>query len=259
MFNIARIGFVLLSMVLVGCVQRPYITQMTPAQSAKESSVTAVNSAMSRVSACSEGLRETKPAFDGDKRDLSLAPSVNLIDKEVLFARDDSSNKVALMSSAAKINPAQKKALLDYIQANQKCRAIVRNELGAYPALVTVYENYYGDTDILYSKLISREITIGDANRQKAQLLSKLKTDYASVTGAMNDRFNAQINQEVQAAQADAAQRRAIAAQYLMNQQQIQSQQNIANQQNLQNQINMNKPVTTNCNRFGNQVNCTSY
>lgn len=259
MTNILRASLVVSLLALVGCVQRPYIPQMTPAQSARENSVNAVNGAMSRVSACSEGLRETKPAFDGDKRDLSLAPSVNLVDKDVLFAKDDSPNKVALMSSSAKISPAQKKALLDYIQANQKCRAIIKNELSGYPALVTIYENYYGDIDILYSKLISREITIGDANRQKAQLLSKLKTDYASVTGAMNDRFNAQINQEVQAAQADAAQRRAIAAQYLMNQQQIQSQQNIANQQNLQNQINQNKPVTTNCNRYGNQVNCTSY
>ena len=138
-----------------GCVQRPYVPQMTPAQSARENSVNTVNSALSRVTACSEGLRETKPAFDGDKRDLSLAPSVNLVDKEVLFAKDSDPNKVMLMSSTAKINPAQKKALLDYIQANQKCRAIIRSELGSFPALVTVYENYYGDTDIMYSKLIS--------------------------------------------------------------------------------------------------------
>jgi len=240
---------------LSGCVQRPYVQQMTPTQADRQVSVTTINSALSRVQICSEGLRETKPAFEGDKRDLSLAPSVNLVDKEVLFAKDTDPNKVVLMSSTAKITPAQKKAFLDYIQANQKCRAIVRSELGGYPALVTVYENYFGDSDIMYSKLISKEITIGEANRQKAQLLAKLKTEYTTATGAMNDRYNAQINQEVQAAQADAAQRRAIAAQFLMNQQNI----NAAQQMNNQNQLLNNKPVTTNCNRYGNQVNCTSY
>ena len=245
--------------ILSGCVQRPYVPQMSPTQSAREASVTAVNSTMSRVQACSEGLRETKPAFDGDKRDLSLAPSVNLVDKEVLFAKDTDPNKVMLMSSSAKITPAQKKAFLDYIQANQKCRAIVRAELGGYPALVTVYENYFGDSDIMYSKLISKEITIGEANRQKAQLLAKLKTEYTTATGAMNDRYNAQINQEMQAAQADAAQRRAIAAQFLMNQQNINAAQQMNNQNQLNNQILNNKPVNTNCNRYGNQVNCTSY
>jgi hypothetical protein len=257
---VKNLSLLIVAMVLLaGCVQRPYIPQMTPAQSARENSVNTVNSALSRVTACSEGLRETKPAFDGDKRDLSLAPSVNLVDKEVLFAKDSDPNKVMLMSSTAKISTAQRKALLDYIQANQKCRAIIRNELGGYPALVTVYENYYGDTDIMYSKLISKEITIGEANRQKAQLLAKLKTEYTSATGAMNDRYNAQINQEVQAAQADAAQRRAIAAQFLMNQQNINAAQQMNNQNQLNNQIMNNKPVTTNCNKFGNQVNCTSY
>lgn len=245
--------------ILGGCVQRPYVPQMSPAQSARESSVTAVNSAMSRAQICSDGLRETKPAFDGDKRDFSVAPSINLVDKEILFAKETDANKVILMSSNAKITPAQKKALLDYIQANQKCRAIIRNELGSFPALVTVYENYYGDSDIMYSKLISREITIGEANRQKAQLLAKLKTEYTAATGAMNHRYNAQINQEMQAAQADAAQRRAIAAQFLMNQQNINAAQQMNNQNQLNNQLLNNKPVNTKCNRLGDQINCTSY
>jgi hypothetical protein len=239
---------------LAGCTQLQYQAQMTPTQSARENAVSSVNATMSRVTLCTEGARETKPAFVGDKRDFSLAPSVLLVDKEVLFSKDDDPNKVSLMSSSAKITPNQKKALLDYIQAYQKCRAIVRTELISYPSILTAYENYYGDSDILYSKLISREVTIGEANRQRAQLLSKFKTEYVSATGAMNDRYNSQINQEVQAAQAQDAQRRAIAAQYLMNQQNINAQQ----QMNTQNQINNNRPLNTTCNRFGNQVNCTT-
>lgn len=239
---------------LFGCAQRQYGSQMTPAQSAKQSSVNSVNATMSRVGLCTESIRQTQSAFAGDKTDTSLSQSVLLVDKDVLFSKDDDPNKVALMSSSAKITPAQKKALLDYIQANQKCRAIIRTELTSYPLILSAYENYYGDSDIMYSKLISREITIGEANRQKSQLLSKLKTEYTAATNAMNDRFNAQINQEAQAMQADAAQRRAIAAQYLMNQQNI----NAAQQMNLQNQINNNRPINTTCNRFGNQVNCTT-
>ena len=87
----------------------------------------------------------------------------------------------------------------------------------------------------------------GRNDRHTWSELGKLKSEYANGIAAMNNQYYQQVNQENQARQAEDMQRRAIAAQYLMNMQNI----NAAQQMN-------NRPVTTNCNRFGNQVNCTT-
>jgi hypothetical protein len=156
------------------------------------------------------------------------------------------------MASPAKITPAQKQALLTYLAANQKCRQIARTEFYQYPSFIAIYNNYFGDSDVLFAKLISREITIGEANRQRSSLNAKAQSEGNQASEKLFNQYNAAINQEVQAAQADAAQRRAIAAQYLMNQQNINAQQ----QMNTRNQINNNLILNTTCNRLGDQVNC---
>ena len=99
----------------------------------------------------------------------------------------------------------------------------------------------------VYAKLLSKEITIGQANREKTTRFSKLNSDTTNASQEIDNKLSSQHNQEVQATQAQDAQRRAIAAQYLINLQNI----------NAQQQMN-NKPVNTTCNRYGNQVNCTT-
>lgn len=239
--------FALSTLLLTSCAQRQY--QPTAGEIQRGNSVQTENLAIKTYNSCFESAM-TRP---------DIAPSYKIVDEQVAFQVFNSPNKLALMSSAAKITEPQKKALLTFLGAIQSCRTGVVSDLRSLPTLAVIYENYQGDLDILYSKLISKKITIGEANQQKSQLFSKLKADYTTATQNLNNQYNSQINQEMQARQQEDAQRRAIAAQYMMNQQAIQAQQNIANQQRLQNQINQNKSITTNCNRFGNQVNCTSY
>lgn len=240
------------SVVLAGCVQRPYVPQMSPAQSNMESRKSQLASAQTNLKACGERLRNPEV-------NKKVAQSFAIVDSSVLFEKEDSPNKITLMASDAKLSETQKKALLDVVAASQECRSAMKQGLASFPALLPAYENYYGDLDIVYANLVSKKITIGQANQEKSKIMAKAKTEYSNGIASMNNQYAQQVNQENQARQAEDMQRRAIAAQYLMNQQNINAQQNIANQQNLQNQINNNKPVTTNCNRFGNQVNCTSY
>lgn len=160
------------------------------------------------------------------------------------------------MASKAKLTDAQKKALIVYIGAEQKCRQAFLSEIQSMQLLSSVYNASFGDMDIMYAKLIGKQITIGEANTLKTQIVAKRKTDYANATTRIDDQFKGQINQEISAMQAEDMQRRAIAAQYLMNQQSI----NAAQQMNNQNQINNNnRVINTNCNKTGNQTNCTSY
>lgn len=234
-------------LLLASCAQRQY--QPTAGEIQRNNSVQIENSAQSRLRQCTE----TAEAIP------EVGANAKLVDSQVLNLKVDSPNRLELMTSEARITEVQKKALLAYLAATQSCRTGIKNDLSQIPPLFTLIDVYQGEMEILYARLISRKVTIGEANQQRAQLFSKLRTDYSAATQNLNSQFNSQISQELQARQQEDSQRRALAAQYLMNQQAIQSQQNIANQQRLQNQMNQNRPVTTNCNRFGNQVNCTSY
>jgi len=178
---------------------------------------------------------------------LKANPSVQLVYAEVFYENNSSPNKVELMSSTAKVTEKQKKAVLEYLSLNQACRAIDTQYGNSFPTIVSAMSAYYGDMDIVYAKLLSKEITIGQANREKTTRLSKLNSDTTNASQEIDNKLSSQHNQEVQATQAQDAQRRAIAAQYLINLQNI----------NAQQQMN-NKPVNTTCNRYGNQVNCTT-
>lgn len=234
---------------LAGCATRGNQTSATEVR--RDIAMVNIRNGSERVIKCQDDLRK-ESAGKGEKIDPAVIVAIKLVDSQVLYYADSSPNKVELMSSTAKITPAQKQALLTYLAANQKCRQIARTEFSQYPSFLSVYNNYYGDTDVLFAKLISREITIGEANRQKSALLAKAQSDGNQASEKLANQFNAALNQEAQAAQADAAQRRAIAAQYLMNQQNINAQQ----QMNTQNQINNNRFLNTTCNRLGDQVNC---
>jgi hypothetical protein len=241
-----------MSGLLAGCIQRPYIPQMSPAQSNMEARKSQLESALGNLKSCGERIRNPE-------LNKKTAQSFVIVANSVFFDKDDSPNKITLMSSDAKITEPQKKALLEVVTASQECRSIIKEGLRSFPALSPSYDNFYGEMDIVYANLLSKKITIGQANQEKSKLVAKAKAEYMNGISAMNNQYGQQVNQENQARQAEDMQRRAIAAQYLMNQQSINAAQQMNNQNQLNNQINNNKPVTTNCNRFGNQVNCTSY
>lgn len=242
--------------VLTGCAQNQYNTRMTPTQVQYQATRNIIQGAQKAVGACLDSLRNstTNPETFG---------AVNLVDKEVLFAWDTSPNKVSLMASQSKITEVQKNALLQYIQALQPCTSIYKRDLQSLPSLSITFESYYAGMDIVYAKLLSRQINIGDANQEKAKLINKLQSEFSVAAQNLDSRYVQQINQEIQAAQADSAERRAIASQYLMNQQLINSRQyqaptTLYQMPSLQAPAPMQPPTTTNCRMIGNTLNCTT-
>lgn len=228
-----------------GCAQHQYVP--TQSEINKNNSINTVNAAQVNLKTCQDGVR-------GSGQNPKTLAAIEIVDKQVIYANADSPNKLELMSSTAKINDKQKNALLESISAFQKCREGIKSDLRSFQTLAVTYENFYGEMDIVYAQLISKKITIGDANTQKSQLALKAKTAYTTATSNLDNQYNSAINQEQQARQAEEMQRRALATQYLMNQQAISAQQQI----NQQNQINNNRPVNTNCYKIGNSVNCTT-
>jgi hypothetical protein len=190
-----------------------------------------------------EWIKASNSCFDK----VNSNPDFKIITTEILVDSESSPTKMVLMTSNAKLSDKQKKVFLEYLPVVQKCRAIDNQYQSYFPEAVAVNRGYFSDMDIIYAKLIAREITIGQANRERASRIAKVQADFVTAESNIGKRLEAQHYQEVQAVSAQDAQRRAIAAQYLMNQQNI----------NAQQQMN-NRPVNTTCNRFGNQVNCTS-
>lgn len=246
---------ILCLILLVGCIPAYYQQpQMSSSQMARERAVETVNGAFSRAIECGNNLREGKLLGSSEVHQ-PLKDAAKIVDQEILVRNDSAPNKLELLSSTAKMTPKQKKALLDLLTAAGSCRKALTDGLSGYPSILAAVNSRYGDNDITYSKLISRKITIGDANQEMAQTFIRYSKEYNAATGSLDNQFNAQINREYQAAQAEEMQRRAIAAQYLMNQQAI----NAAQQINNQNQINNNRPRNTSCNRYGNTIDCTTY
>lgn len=190
-----------------------------------------------------EWIKASNSCFDK----VNSNPDFKIITTEILVDSESSPTKMVLMTSNAKLSDKQKKVFLEYLPVVQKCRAIDNQYQSYFPEAVAVNRGYFSDMDIIYAKLIAREITIGQANRERASRIAKVQADFVTAESNIGKRLEAQHYQEVQAVSAQDAQRRAIAAQYLMNQQNI----------NAQQQMN-NRPVNTTCNRFGNQVNCTT-
>jgi hypothetical protein len=250
---------IITSLFIVACAPRYNQQQYSPAQSARDRSISEVNGAFSGYRSCIDRQREPSKDSKGNIVNQSLLDSFQLVDSQIIVRKEDSVNKMELLSSTSKVNEKQKKAILSVYKVVQECRKNLKDGLRGYPTLLSAVNTRFGGTDITTANLVSKKITIGEANQELAKIFSVYISEYNSFAANIDTQYNNQRNQEVQSAKAEEMQRRAIASQYLMNQQAINAQQNIANQQRLQNQLNNNRIINTNCNRMGNSVNCTSY
>jgi hypothetical protein len=180
-----------------------------------------------------------------------------IVESQVAALRQTASNKVVLMANKNKISPQQKTALLNVLNANTKCRMDFLTASQGTPVFEPTMD-YYGRLDILYSKLLQGDLTIGEFNTEnelvRSQARARIDQSILSYNSMMADAHYREVEQRQRAA--------AVMLPYLAQQQAIQ-QQNMYNQQMLmlQQQQNMmlNQPVNTNCTQYGNQINCRSW
>jgi hypothetical protein len=172
---------------------------------------------------------------------------VKYVSQNILYTESAKLNKLTLMSSNKKLTDSQIKSLLDYFAVVQECREITLNGWSQYTQYQTLYKNYFSDLDILYAKLVAKEATIGQTNREKSERFSKFNSEWASLNANTGSQFERQHNEEQRGREADLNARRAMAAQYLNQQRQYQIQPiapifNVPQPQN---------PTNTNCSPDG--------
>jgi len=175
----------------------------------------------------------------------NLNKSVKYVHENIVIDEDSSLNKYQLLSSTQKINEEMTAHLISYLDETNKCRNVaIEGWSKVHPSFVTVYANAFRNYDILYGRLLSGEINIGEFNRllQEARSVGQKEWDIAG--NNLNSALENEHNNEL------ANRQRAAAALQTFS---IQQQQN----QILYNSLN--RARTTNCNMIGKYVNCTSY
>jgi len=186
--------------------------------------------------------------------DAKRNPQVARFYEEIIYEKDDSSNKYSLIAKKDKLTDEQAEVLKQAITVLSKCREKMLSDMNGTPFQQTIYR-YYSATEAIYIKLIKKEISIGDANEEKVKALAQQRIDWNNAANDFNNRVMSIQNAENESRRQAAA----IMLPYMMQQQQNQQ---LMYQQQMQN-LNNNRPVltspiTTNCLTNGNQTNCTS-
>jgi hypothetical protein len=185
---------------------------------------------------------------------LDAEPSIIITKQEILIDDLNASNKFELLTNKNKISDRQKVILSRAIALQQNCNSIAINGYRDIPILRVFYQTHYSSLDVIYSKLLTGESTIGAANQMKLEAMTKYHQDLVAANKIISDEFKTDYNNEIAARDRD---RQARLAAYSAFVQQQQTQQ-LINQQN-QNAIKQSIPTQTNCYRVGNNVSCTSY
>lgn len=96
-------------------------------------------------------------------------PNGKLVEANLLVFTDTQANKFDLYSSKARLNEAQKKSLKQFLSEVMSCRSI-RLEGAKGTAYYPILQKDYASKDAIYTKMISGQLTIGDANNAIKQI-----------------------------------------------------------------------------------------
>lgn len=199
------------------------------------------------------GARESTQCIE----QVNSTPSGQKVRNEVLFYNTDDSKRFELSASKAKINKSQKLALSEYASEATKCRKYALDATSGLPQH-SVLISYYSKLDQIYVGLLAGDMTIGEANKKKTVAYADFQSGINSANNEVQQNLNNAHNQEVGQRQRNAA----MLLNYMQGQQVINQNQQLINQnqQAITNQQLQNtKPLNTNCTKYGNQVNCTTY
>ena len=148
---------------------------------------------------------------------------------------------LAKLSDDSLISDSERVALLDHHEAEQPCRAMALAEYGAFaPNHAELYRTFFALSDMTSARLISREITWGEANRQALQHYTAAEADWLDLNQQIAQRVHAMHTAEVLRVQRD-----------------IQAVQDWSRHQQILNSAA--RPTYTNCQMIGSAISCSQF
>ena len=139
-----------------------------------------------------------------------------LVYKEVMFENKNSSNRLELMGAKRFITPKQSTALKNMLVQTQKCREDRLKAIATMPFIPEVLKSYSAKMEIIYSKLLSKSITIGEANQQRMEVITDTEAKMSDARQRLDkdfrDRYDRETALDLQRQNIAAQQRAAFAA-----------------------------------------------
>jgi hypothetical protein len=164
-------------------------------------------------------------------------PEAKYVRSNLIYSEPDAPNKFELLSSTKKVAQEDKKMLLVFLSNRQPCYGDSLKSLQAiYPPFANIQASLMQKSDSIYAKLMSGQITIGEANQAIQEGLSAYKKEWSAETVALNTRIQNDHNAELQNRYA-----RTMIYQNMIN-----------------NLGTLQSPTMTNCQKIGGSVNCVS-
>jgi hypothetical protein len=231
------------SILLAGCVTTQPQAQRTFAQIEQDRVTSTLRDVRVKLQSCLDDVKKTE--------------SYRRFHDEILFEADDSQNRFVLLANKGTYNREQIDFVIATLPTITKCRGIMSEGYRGTPFHTTVLR-HHNESDLLYIKVIRGDVSISEANQEKARLLGRWKTEWAESARDFDTKLR-------QMHEAEIAGRRQAANEMwsvFMQQQQIQqAQQQQLYQQQMQyfnSRPVLSNPTTTTCNNIFNQLVCTT-
>lgn len=128
---------------------------------------------------------------------ITNAPHGQLVTNEVLFQNQNSENKLELLASKKKLNSKQIDSMKFVASESLKCRIQLKQSLASVPYFSGLTGYLSTQYDLLYAGLISKELTIGEANRKKLQILQEAQEKLQTAANNLTQDLKADAEKEI--------------------------------------------------------------
>lgn len=196
--------------------------------------------------------------------ELESKPELQILRNKVALGNVNEQT-IEMLANKQKASPKERAALLSWGEQRKACTDGYLNWMQSqYPTnIVSVNIRLASDFKIALSDLYAGELTFGQFARRRQENQSKANTELAAIQTQNQKDALARQDVQVQQQAQESAQRRAIAAQIIMNNQANQARQSQVQpyqMQTLPQTAPLKSPTNTNCTSNGTGgFNCTTY
>lgn len=222
--NMKKIIFVFLILPLVGCATNPQQTH----QNIKNT------------------LNNTWSGYEGCMSSLNSDSNVSYMHENILI-KDDNPNKYEILKSTKLANKKDRDVIINYNLLTKFCRDTLISELFKInPAFGSLITKMRSETQTILDAYAIEKISLGELNQKNAILIKNMEKDYFDTL--------ANISNHIVIAEQDSNNR----LNYLLESLRRGVREDQLIQLERQRLLRQQQPVTTNCNSYGNTINCTS-
>lgn len=198
-----------------------------------------------------KNLSEAKAQIDTCFREIDDRKIYDSIRSKWIKTDDD----ILMLSNQQRPTKIEAQTLANYANEIRRCRKLRTNLMrNISPQLAIVSQENTERKDSVYIALIQQKTSWGGAIQRMNEIDLDSMQKEAAVFAIIDSNLQNQHNEEIAQRQATAAAMQR--AGYAMQQTSFQQQALNQNQQIIN---NMNRPIQTNCNRLGSNVNCVTY